>query len=181
MAPFVAALLKGGLGLLANAVLVNGKDWIERETGVKLGDNLTPEQQVLLKQYELQHEEALLRLALENNKLEADIEGRYLADRANARQMNMETIQSNDPLVRRFPYYFAATSLILASMYIGFITFGEIPEQNIRFADTTLGFLLGTLISGIFQFFFGSSRDAVYNGRIVDAVVTKAVEKGAEK
>ena len=33
----------------------------------------------------------------------------------------------------------------------------EIPKENIRFADTILGFLLGTIISAIIQFFYGSS------------------------
>jgi uncharacterized membrane protein YwzB len=46
---------------------------------------------------------------------------------------------------------------ILSATYIGFITFGEIPESNIRFADTILGFVLGTMVASMFQFLLGSS------------------------
>jgi hypothetical protein len=45
----------------------------------------------------------------------------------------------------------------LAASYIGAITFGEIPEQNVRFADTILGFVLGTMVAAMFQFLLGSS------------------------
>ena len=46
---------------------------------------------------------------------------------------------------------------VLSATYIGFITFGEIPESNIRFADTILGFVLGTMVASMFQFLLGSS------------------------
>lgn len=72
MIPVVAALLQNGLSLLGNAVLAKGKDWVEQKTGVKLGDNLTPDQVVALKQAEMQHEEELLRLRLEDNKLDLE-------------------------------------------------------------------------------------------------------------
>lgn len=73
MIPVVAALLQNGLSLLGNAVLAKGKDWVEQKTGIKLGDNLTPEQVVALKQAEMQHEEELLRLRLEDNKLDTEL------------------------------------------------------------------------------------------------------------
>lgn len=69
MLPIVTALLQNGLSLIGNAVLAKGKDWVEQKTGVKLGDNLTPEQVVLLKQKEMEHEQELMQIQLENNKL----------------------------------------------------------------------------------------------------------------
>ena len=33
----------------------------------------------------------------------------------------------------------------------------EIPKENIRFADTIVGFLLGTIIATMFGFFYGNS------------------------
>lgn len=33
-------------------------------------------------------------------------------------------------------------------IYVFLITFIKIPEQNVRFADTALGFFLGTLLAG---------------------------------
>lgn len=73
MLPIVGALLENGLSLLGNAVLAKGKDWVEQKTGVKLGENLAPEQVVALKQAEMQHEEELLKIRLEDNKLNAEI------------------------------------------------------------------------------------------------------------
>ena len=42
-------------------------------------------------------------------------------------------------------------------LYVSFVTFGSIPPENTRFADTILGFLLGTGASTILTYFFGSS------------------------
>ena len=69
----------------------------------------------------------------------------------------MKAMESDDPLVRRFVYYFITFWSVLAACYIGFITFGDIPEKNIRFADTILGFVLGTMVASMFQFLLGSS------------------------
>lgn len=73
MIPVVAALLQNGLSLLGNAVLAKGQKWVEDKTGLKLGENLTPEQVTALKQAEMQHEEELLRLRLEENKLDTEL------------------------------------------------------------------------------------------------------------
>lgn len=73
MIPVVAALLKNGLSLLGNAVLSKGQSWVEKKTGVKLSPELPPEQVVALKQAEMAHEEELMRLRLEDNKLDAEV------------------------------------------------------------------------------------------------------------
>jgi hypothetical protein len=74
-----------------------------------------------------------------------------------ARNMQLAAMENDDPLVRRFVYFFIAGWSVLSATYIGFITFGEIPESNIRFADTILGFVLGTMVASMFQFLLGSS------------------------
>lgn len=78
-------------------------------------------------------------------------------DRANARAMQMSAMQSEDPFVRRFVYYFITFWSLFAVLYIPFITFATIPETNVRFADTILGFLLGTMVASMFSFLLGSS------------------------
>jgi hypothetical protein len=45
----------------------------------------------------------------------------------------------------------------LSAVYIGCITFADIPDDNVRFADTILGFVLGTMVASMFQFLLGSS------------------------
>jgi hypothetical protein len=69
MLPFLAPLLSQGLGLIANAAMAKGKDWVEEKTGVKLDQPLSAEDTTKLRQYEMEHEEELLRLRIEEKKL----------------------------------------------------------------------------------------------------------------
>lgn len=74
-----------------------------------------------------------------------------------ARNMQHIALQQDDKFSKRFIYYFAAFWSLFAVVYIGAITFMEIPEASTRFADTILGFILGTVIATIINFFYGSS------------------------
>lgn len=65
-------LLTQGLGLISNAVMAKGKEWVEEKTGVKLDQPLSAEDSLKLKQYEMDHEEELLRLRIEEKKLGLD-------------------------------------------------------------------------------------------------------------
>jgi Fe2+ transport system protein B len=78
-------------------------------------------------------------------------------DRKDARAMATVALKSDDQFVRRFTYYFIAAWSIFAMIYIPCMTFAEIPERNVRFADTILGFLLGTVVASMFAFLLGSS------------------------
>lgn len=74
MPPFILALLSQGLGLLGNAALAKGKEWVEGKTGVKLQPDMPPEDLVKLKQYELEHEEELIKLRIEEGKIDLGME-----------------------------------------------------------------------------------------------------------
>lgn len=154
----LAPLLSQGLSLLSNAVLAKGKDWVEQKTGVKIDQPLSAEDVTKLKQFEMEHQEELMRIRLEDKKLGIEELNAYLADTANARHMQEEAMHSEDPLVRRFIYFYAMFWSACSAAYIGFITFGTIPRDNVRFADTILGFILGTVVATIIQFFYGSSK-----------------------
>jgi hypothetical protein len=65
----LAPLLSQGLGLISNAVLAKGKEWVEEKTGVKLDQPLSAEDTTKLRQYEMEHEEELLRLRIEEKRL----------------------------------------------------------------------------------------------------------------
>jgi len=65
-------LLSQGLGLISNAVMAKGKEWVEEKTGVKLDQPLSTEDTLKLRQYEMDHEEELLRLRIEEKKLGLD-------------------------------------------------------------------------------------------------------------
>ena len=56
--------------------------------------------------------------------------------------------------------YLATFWSVTAVVYIFLITFTFIPEMNVRFADTILGFLLGTVVATILNFFLGSSASS---------------------
>lgn len=75
----------------------------------------------------------------------------------NARAMQVEALKQNDNFSKRFIYYLALLWSSFAAFYITLITFLEIPEKSIRFADSALSFLLGTVVATIVCFFYGGS------------------------
>ena len=77
-----------------------------------------------------------------------------------ARDMQKVALQQDDTFSKRYVYYLATFWSFVAVGYIFLITFLTIPEANVRFADTTLGFLLGTIVSTIINYFFGSSKSS---------------------
>ena len=143
LAPILATLAANGLGIVADAVTKKGKEYVEDKLGIELTPDPTPEAIANWKQAVLEHERELLAMAY--------------GDVANARNMQVEALRQEDVFSKRFIYIFATFWSLFAAGYIGFITFGHIPEDNQRFADTILGFLLGTVVATILQFFFGSS------------------------
>lgn len=79
------------------------------------------------------------------------------ANTENARAMQVAALAQSDVFSKRFTMYLTAFWSLCAAVYIGFITFSIIPEPNVRFADTILGFILGTVIATMLNFWFGSS------------------------
>jgi hypothetical protein len=84
----------------------------------------------------------------------------HLENVKGARDMQNNALNQSDVFSKRFVYYFAAFWSVFAVAYIAAITFATIPVQNIRFADTILGFLLGTVVATILNFFYGTSKSS---------------------
>jgi hypothetical protein len=141
----VSGLISRGLPKVADAVMEKGVEAVEEKLGIKLKpeDQMTDEDTKSLQEAAMKHEEFMAEVDLKN------MEG--------ARNMQLKAMDSEDPLVRRFVYYFIAFWSVLSATYIGAITFGHIPDNNVRFADTILGFVLGTMVAAMFQFLLGSS------------------------
>lgn len=78
--------------------------------------------------------------------------GKYMYERA----ISTGKINYSDRTAT-FQYTVGAILVFVSFIYIFLITWIPIPEQNIRFVDTALGFLLGTVISTIIMYFFGAS------------------------
>jgi hypothetical protein len=143
LAPLLATLAGNGMGIVADAITKKGKDYVEDKLGIDLSQEPSPEVLAQWQEAARAHEKELVSMVFE--------------DRANARAMQAAALQQSDLFSKRFVYYFTWFWAVIASTYVGFITFGDIPEANVRFADTILGFILGTVIATIVQFFFGSS------------------------
>ncbi len=145
IASIVSGLIQNNMHKVADAVIDKGVDYVQDKMGIQL----KPEGEATKEDYAkwsaeaAKHEEFMAEIDLKNMQ--------------GARDMQLKAMDSDDPLVRRFVYYFVSFWSVLSATYIGFITFGDIPESNIRFADTILGFVLGTMVASMFQFLLGSS------------------------
>jgi hypothetical protein len=145
IASIVSGLIQNNMHKVADAVMDKGVDYVEEKMGIKL----KPEGEATKEDYAkwnaeaAKHEEFMAEMDLKNMQ--------------GARDMQLKAMDSDDPLVRRFVYFFIAGWSILSATYIGCITFIDIPDENARFADTILGFVLGTMVASMFQFLLGSS------------------------
>ena len=139
----IAPLLSQGLSLISNAVLAKGKEWVEEKTGVNLDQPLSAEDTIKLRQYEMDHEEELLRLRVEDKRLD-------LADVQSARDMNTRINESANAswLSKNVP-----AILALVVIVVGFILLGTTKDADVRTA--VVGLM--TLVLG---FYFGSTSSS---------------------
>lgn len=178
LTPIIGGLMKNGLDILANVVKKKGKEFVEKKTGVDLSNpELTEEQLLTLKQYEMDHEEELLKIGLEDKKLSIEEQKMFLGDKEDARSMQKESLKQTDIFSKRFVYYYAIVTTLFSFIYIGLITFATIPENNMHFVSTVLGFMLGTMISAIVNFFYGSSQGSKDKSKLEEDIMSK-VSKG---
>ena len=145
LASIVSGLITNGLPKVADAVMEKGVDYVQD----KLGIQLKPEGEATKEDY--------AKIQAEANRHEEFMAENDLKNMQGARAMQEKAMDSDDPLVRRFVYYFISFWSVLCATYIGCITFLDIPDENVRFADTILGFVLGTMVAAMFQFLLGSS------------------------
>lgn len=154
-------LISNGVKVLGNTIknatedgLEKVNDLVKENTGIELFDTereLTDEQYLELKKLESNHATELCNLMVEYAKVAA-------ADTANAREAYTKALATYPGWFQtNFIYVFAFFWSIFATVYILLITVTNIPAENQRFADTILGFVLGTVIASMLQFFYGSS------------------------
>lgn len=193
MPPFILGLLGAGLRLVANAALVKGKDFIKDKTGVDLDKAvLSQEDQLKLRQFELDHEEELLRLQLEDNRLGLEETKAYLADVADARKREVDIAISD-----KVPGYIKATPTVLAWDTVGItlllfaffvVISGDsgktdaagtaIPRINPTQKDIIV-YILGVLsavVTQIFSYYFGSSKSSESKNQTIDSALKSSME-----
>lgn len=96
-----------------------------------------------------------------------------ITDKISARDMQKEALKQDDKFSKRFVYYFSIFWSVISATYIGFITFGHIPPENVRYADTILGFILGTAIASMFQYFLGSTSSSKAKDETIHNMISK--------
>lgn len=171
----IAPLLSQGLSMLANATLVKGMDWLKTATGLDLSSGVVSGPELdKLRQFSFEHEEELLKIQLENDKLSLHREQMYLLDIKSARDMQVAALNQEDKFAKRFLYLFTLLWSVACLAYVFLITFCDIPAANVRFADTILGFLIGSVLGQIFGFFYGTSSSS----RQKDETIANAVKRG---
>jgi len=87
----------------------------------------------------------------------AAMESEYLKDRQDARDMQKVALRQGDAFSKRFIYNYSYGITGFAILYFLLVTFATVPEENQHFADIILGFLIGTAVAAIINFFFGTS------------------------
>jgi hypothetical protein len=143
LAGIVSSLIQNNLPKVAQAVVDKGLDYVQEKTGIEIKPDMNPAEVNALREAAQKHEEFKIEQANKNT--------------ADARAMQVAALQQDDKFSKRFVLYLATFWSLTAVVYIFLITFTNIPELNIRFADTILGFLLGTVVATILNFFLGSS------------------------
>jgi hypothetical protein len=146
IASIVSGLISNGLPKVADAVLEKGVDYVQDKMGIEL----KPEGQATKEDYAKWNAEAA-----KHEEFMAELDEK---SRQRATDMQMKAMESDDPFVRRFLYYFIAMWSTFSVVFIPCLIWVPIPENNTRFADTILGYVLGTVITGMFAFLLGSSQ-----------------------
>jgi hypothetical protein len=145
IASIVSGLIANNMPKVADAVIEKGVDYVQDKMGIQLKPEgeATKEDYAKWNEAAAKHEEFMAVMDQKN------MDG--------ARNMQLEAMKSDDPLVRQFAYYFMAAWSVFAMLMLPALIWAPIPEAQIRFADAFQGFLLGTVVAGMFQFLLGSS------------------------
>ena len=142
VAPMLATVVTGPLGGMAVKAIAE-----------KLGVEDTVEAVTQAIQADPEAAQKLAEIDLK--QFEAEVK-----DRDGARAMQIAALQQDDWFAKNFIYLFTAVWSVFAMTYFAFVTFGTVPASGVRMADTILGVLIGTVLTGFFNFFFGSSKSS---------------------
>jgi len=185
MAPLITALLGKGLSLVANAVLAKGKDFIKDKTGVDVDKPSLSEQDfVTLKKFEMEHEEELMKLQIEDNRIDLEMTKAYLVDTQDAREREVRMAESASaswlnknmgPVLGLF-----AIGVTFALFYK--VLFTEDFLNRLGTHKDILLYILGVLsavVTQIFSYYFGSSSGSKSKSEDLSRVM-EGMKKGGQ-
>jgi hypothetical protein len=92
----------------------------------------------------------------------------YFKDTEGARNLQGEALRQTDVFAKRFIYYYSGSLTFTTMLYIFLVTFSTVPKENMRLADTILGFLLGSVLATILQFFFGTNVGSLAKNKLLE-------------
>lgn len=146
VAGIVANLINNGMHKVADQVIEKGVDAVQEKLGIELKPEgeATPEYNAKLSAEAMKHEEFMAELDEKS--------------RQRATDMQMAAMKSDDKFVRRFLYYFIALWSVFSVIFIPCLIWVSIPDSGLRYADTILGYVMGTIVTGMFAFLLGSSQ-----------------------
>ena len=159
--PIIQPLLANGLNLVANAVMAKGKKVVEDKLGVELKPDMSSEDLVKIQIAQMEHEEELMRLRLEEDKLDlAELEMR-LKDVDSARDRETAIATSKDaPLLNKIVTPVLALGVVgLTFILFAIVMFDDTPVDASR--KDILIYVLGVLsaiATQIVSYYFGSSQ-----------------------
>ncbi|MET0356201.1 MAG: hypothetical protein ABW044_05445 [Cellvibrio sp.] len=170
VAPMLGTALGGPMGGAIGSVISSALGVSNDADAVAIAIKTDPQIAVKLREIESQNEANLREhafkvLAIEQKEMDS------------ARTMQASALSQDDLFSKRFVYYFASALCLGGATYIALITFMEIPEQNIRFADTALGFVLGSMLAPVVGFFFGTSFGSRNKSNEQATMINKLIDK----
>lgn len=142
----VSGLIANNMPKVADAVIEKGVDYVQD----KMGITLKPEHEATKEDYAKWNAEAA-----KHEEFMAELDEK---SRQRATDMFLKTVESEDPFIRRFIYYFIGWWSLFSTVVIPCMIWLPIPENNQRFADVAQGAIFGTMITGMFAFLLGSSQ-----------------------
>ena len=161
LAAILTPLLGNGLNLVANAVMAKGKDFVEKKLGVELKPDMSSEDLAKIQIAQMEHEEELLRLRIEEDKLDlVEFELRLKdTDSARDREVQISTSDKAPLLTKIVTPVLALSILLLTFVLFGVVMFNDTPVDASR--KDILIYILGVLsaiASQIVSYYFGSSQ-----------------------
>lgn len=142
----VSGLIANNMPKVADVVIEKGVDYVQD----KMGITLKPEHEATKEDYEKWNAEAA-----KHEEFMAELDEK---SRQRATDMQMKAMESDDPFVRRFIYYFIGWWSLFSTIIVPCMIWLPIPDTNQRFADVAQGAIFGTVLTGMFAFLLGSSQ-----------------------
>ena len=143
VAGIVANLINNGMHKVADQVLEQGVDAVEKKLGMPLKPEgeATPEYNSKLQEEANRHSEFMAQLDENSTQRATDM---YM----------------NDESTKKFSQQFAWALTGASFLYFFMVSFMPIDNPNRDFINIILGFLIGTAVNSLIRFFYGSSNKA---------------------